>query len=333
MKIAIYGAGAVGSVFGGLLARAGADVTLVGRGAHFDAMARDGLGVQIGDAAPFAVRPRCVADPAAAGVQDYVVMTVKGHAVPDAAERIAPMLGPQTAVVAAQNGIPWWYFHKAGGRWDGHRLRTVDPDGRAWRLIGPERAIGAVVSASCEVEAPGHVHNLGTRNLTLGEADGAISDRCLALSQILEAAGATAPVVPNIRDPLWSKLWGNISFSQIAVLTGSTLGPLIADPVLQAFGRRIMEDTEAVGRAIGVRFIGTIDERIAITAKNGAHKTSILVDLERGRRLEIDAQVGAVIEIARMAGVPTPTVDLLYALVRLRAINSGCYPADAPLPA
>lgn len=332
MKVAVYGAGAVGSVMGGLLARGGTEVTLIGRGAHFDAMAAGGVTVKSGKDDPFTVRPRCVADPAAAGVQDFVLMTVKAHSIPDAAGHIAPMLGPDTAVVAAQNGIPWWYFHRAGGRFDGRRLKTVDPDGRCWDLIGPERTIGAVISASCDVEAPGRVHNFGNRSLTLGEPDGSVSARCTRLAAALAAAGIEAPVLPNIRDAVWSKLWGNISFSQIAVLTGSTLGPLVADPVLQDFGRRIMAETEAVGVAAGARFLGTIDSRIEMTARVGAHKTSILVDLERGRRLEIDAQVGAVIEIARMAGVATPTIDLLYALVRHRAVNSGCYPADAPLP-
>lgn len=331
MRIAVFGAGAVGTFFGALLARAGLEVTLIARGAHGDAMRRTGVTVRIGNES-FTVRPRCVATAVEAGVQDLVLMAVKAYAVPEAAADLAPMLGPDTAVAGAQNGIPWWYFHGHGGGLEGLRLRTVDPDGRAWDGIGPARAIGCVINSSNAIVEPGVILNHGNRTLWFGEPKGPVSERCRRIAEVMTKAGIDARVEERIRDTVWNKLLGNISFSQIAVLTQSTLGPIVDDPTLQAFGRRIMEETQAVAASVGARTTGTIDERIEMSRKVGGHKTSILVDLERGRRMEIDAQVGAVIEIARRTGIATPTIDLLYALVRRRAIAGGCYPADAPLP-
>lgn len=331
MRIAVFGAGAVGTFFGALLARAGLAVTLIARGDHGEAMRRNGVTVRIGGES-FTVRPRCTATAAEAGPQDLVLMTVKAHAVPEAAAALAPMLGPDTLVAGAQNGIPWWYFHGLGGALEGLRLRTVDPDGRAWNGIGPERAIGCVINSSNALVEPGVVLNHGNRTLWFGEPKGPVSDRCRRIADAMATAGIDTRVEAHIRDSVWNKLLGNISFSQIAVLTHSTLGPIVDDPTLQAFGRRIMDETQAVAASVGARTTGTIDERIEMSRKVGQHKTSILVDLERGRRMEIDAQVGAVIEIARRTGVVTPTIDLLYALVRRRAVAGGCYPPDAPLP-
>jgi 2-dehydropantoate 2-reductase len=237
-----------------------------------------------------------------------------------------PLLGPQTAIVSAVNGIPWWYFYKLPGPWEDRRVESVDAGGKLWDLLHPSRAIGCVVYPAAEVVAPGVVeHTYGDR-FSLGEPDGGRSPRAQALSEALIAAGFKAPVRPRIRDEMWVKLWGNLAFNPISALTTATLDSLTADPGQRGVARAMMVEAQAVAERLGVRFAIDVDKRIAGAAEVGAHRTSMLQDLERGRPMEIDALLGVVVELADLAGVEAPTCRTVLALVRARARAAGCYP-------
>ena len=331
MRICIYGAGATGGLLGGRLAAAGHDVSLITRGAHLTALREKGLELHSAGET-FHVRPLCTDDPAECGPQDYVIVMTKAHGVAEAVGRLAPLLGPDTAVVFTQNGLPWWYFQGLGGPHAGRRLRSVDRDGRIAETMAPERVIGGVVAAACAVPEPGVVRHGATARLMLGEPDGATSARCELLAAAVGEAGIDAAVTPRIRDEIWVKLWGNVSFSQLAVLTRAGLTDLANDPAIESLARTIMTEAQAVGAALGAGFPRTIEQRIEATKQMGNHRTSILQDLEAGRPMEIDAQVGAVIEAGRIARVATPVIEMIYALVRRRAIEAGCYPGDPDDP-
>ena len=325
MKICVYGAGAIGGYFGARLARCGHDVTLIARGPHLEAMRKNGLRL-ISDGDDFTVHPMCTDDPAEAGPQDYVIITLKAHSVPAVAERMKPLLGPGTAVVPAVNGVPWWYFHKLEGPWEGTRIETVDPGGAQWTHIGPERVIGCVVYPAAEVVEPGVVRHIALDRVPLGELDGTRSERAQALGKALIEAGVKAPVRPRIRDDVWIKLWGNCAFNPVSVLTGGTLGEIAQDPATRAVTRAMMVEAQAIGEKLGARFPIDVERRIDGAAEVGDHKSSTLQDFERGRPMEIDALVAAVAELGRLVGIPTPTMDMIYALVRQRARTAGCYP-------
>jgi len=325
MRICVFGAGAIGGYLAAELALAGRDVTVIARGPHLAAMRDRGLRLRIGGVEKVA-HPRCVADPAEAGPQDYVIITLKAHSVPPVAERIAALLGPETAIVTGMNGLPYWYFHGLGGPWEGRRLDSVDPGGVLWRSLPPERAIGCVVYPACEIVEPGVVEHVEGDRFVLGEPDGSRSARVAALSEALIAAGLRAPVRPRIRDEIWVKLWGNLCFNPVSALTGATLDQVTGDPGTRAVCRAMMLEAQAIGEALGVRFGVDVDRRIAGAAAIGAHRTSMLQDLERGRPMEIDALVTAVQELGRLTEMPTPALDLVLALVRQRAQTAGCYP-------
>ena len=325
MKICVYGAGAIGGYFGARLARCGHDVTLIARGPHLEAMRKNGLRLISADD-DFTVHPMCTDEPAEAGPQDYVIVTLKAHSVPAVAERMKPLLGPDTAVVPAVNGVPWWYFHKLEGPWEGTRVETVDPGGAQWTHIGPERVIGCVVYPAAEVVEPGVVRHIALDRVPLGELDGTRSERAQALSRALIEAGVKAPVRPRIRDDVWIKLWGNCAFNPVSVLTGGTLGEIAHDPATRAVARAMMVEARAIGEKLGARFPIDVERRIDGAAEVGDHKTSTLQDFERGRPMEIDALVAAVAELGRLVDIPTPTIDMIYALVRQRARTAGCYP-------
>lgn len=327
MRICIYGAGAIGALMGGKLAAAGNDVTLIARGAHGDAMARNGLRLEVkGEAA--VVRPKVTSDPAGAAGADYVILTMKAHGVPTALAGLGPVLGPDTTVVSAQNGLPWWYFHRYGGALAGHALMSLDPGGAMLRSFPTERVIGCVVVGASAVVAPGVVRSATGGSYTLGEPDGSTSERAARLAAALEGAGFGARVSPRIRDDIWAKLWGNVSFSSLAVLTGSGLASLANDPATAELARAIMAEAQAVAEALGARLPMSIAQRIEQTKRMGDHKTSILQDLEAGRPMEVDAMVGCVVEAGRIAGVATPLIDGIYGLVRRRARVAGCYPEN-----
>ena len=326
MKIAIFGAGAIGGMMGVKLAAAGADVSFVARGPHLAAMQANGVTLRSADG-DITVRPRCVADAAELGPQDYVIVTLKANALPGAAPSIAKMMGPDTALVTAVNGVPYWYFHGLAGQWAERRVESVDPGGVVWDTLPPSQAIGCVVYPAAEVVAPGIIeHGYGDR-FSLGEPDGSRSPRVEALSRQLIAAGLKAPVRPRIRDEIWVKLWGNLCFNPISALTGATLDILTGRPDLRTLCRAMMVEAQAVGEALGVKFAVSVDKRIEGAAEVGVHKTSMLQDLERGRPMEIDALLGAVVELGALTGHAMPNCAAVLALVRERARQAGCYPA------
>jgi 2-dehydropantoate 2-reductase len=325
VKLCVFGAGAIGGLMAAKLAAKGdVEVTVIARGPHLAAMQTKGL-VLRSDGQETVVPVRAVASAAEAGPQDYVVVTLKAHSLPGAAEQMQPLLGPETAIVSAVNGIPWWYFHKLAGPLEGRVVASVDPGGVVSRLLPPERAIGCIVYPAAEVPEPGVIeHTYGDR-FTLGEPDGSRTPRIAALSEALIAAGFKAPVRPKIRDELWVKLWGNMAFNPISALTTATLDVLIADDGQRGIARAMMLEGQAVAEKLGVRFAIDVDKRIAGGAEVGAHKTSMLQDLERGRPMEIDALLGVVVELAELVGVEVPTCRTVLALVRARGRAAGCY--------
>ena len=325
MRVAIFGAGAIGGHLAAKLAAAGqVDLSLVARGEHLAALRERGLRLIEGDSD--ATHPvRASDDAATLGVQDYVILTMKAHSVAPALPAIAPLLGPETAVVTMQNGIPWWYFYRSGGTHEGARIEAVDPGGVISATLGPERAIGSAVYVAAEVEAPGVIrHEYGTR-ISLGEPSGEKSGRATRLAEAMIAAGMQAPVRTDIRSEIWVKLWGNLSFNPISALTDSTLADIVADDGTRTVARTMMLEAQAVAEALGVRFPIDVDKRIAGAAGVGAHRTSMLQDLERGRPMEIDALVTSVQELGRLTGLPTPTIDTVLALVRRLGRARGCY--------
>ncbi|TQF80120.1 2-dehydropantoate 2-reductase [Elioraea sp. Yellowstone] len=326
MRICIFGAGAIGGLMAARLAQSGAaEVTVIARGPHLAAMQAHGLRLRSGGE-EIVARPRAVGSAAEAGPQDYVVITLKAHSLPGVAEAMQPLLGPATAIVSAVNGIPWWYFHRHGGPFDGRAVESVDPGGKLLRALPPERAIGCIVYPAAEVVEPGVIaHTYGDR-FSLGEPDGSRSDRVNRLSQTLIAAGFKAPVRPRIRDEMWVKLWGNLAFNPVSALTMQTLDVLTGEPELRAVCRAMMVEAQAIGEALGIRFGIDVDRRIAGAAEVGAHRTSMLQDLERGRPMEIDALLGVVVEFAELLDLPAPTCRTVLALVRARARAAGCYP-------
>ncbi|MBK8989392.1 MAG: 2-dehydropantoate 2-reductase [Chloroflexi bacterium] len=324
MRVCIYGAGAIGGYLGVHLALAGADVTLIARGAHLAAMQANGVRL-LGSSAEQIAYPRCTDDPTAVGEQDFVIVTLKAPSVPGVVGLMQPLLGKDTAVVTAVNGIPWWYFYGLDGPWRDHQLASVDPGGVQWQGIGPGRAIGCVVYPATEVVAPGVIRHVSGDRFSLGEPTGAKTARVTALSDLFRAAGLKAPVRAHIRNDIWVKLWGNLSFNPVSALTGGTLEAIATDPGAQAVVRAMMLEAQTIGEKLGARFGMDVEQRIAGAAAVGAHKTSMLQDLERGRPMEIDALVTVVQELGRLVAVPTPTIDIILALVQQRARLAGCY--------
>ncbi|MBN4667552.1 2-dehydropantoate 2-reductase [Pandoraea nosoerga] len=317
MKICIYGAGAIGGYLGVQLARAGADVSLVARGPHLAAMRENGLKLLI-DGEERVAQLRCTDDPRELGPQDYVIIALKAHSVPSVLDAMQPLLGPDTAVVTAVNGIPYWYFYKHGGALEGSTLESIDPNGRQWRELGPERAIGCVVYPATEVVAPGVIQHVYGNKFPLGEASGERTERVEKLSKLMIEGGLDAPIRENIRDEIWLKLWGNLCFNPISALTHGTLDIIASDPGTRAVARAMMLEAKAIGDKFGVHFRVDVERRINGAGAVGAHKTSMLQDLERGRAMEIDPLVTVVQEMGRLANVPTPTLDVVLALVKQR---------------
>ncbi len=316
MRICIFGAGAIGGYVAARMALAGhTRPVLIARGAHLDAILTRGLTlIEGGDETT--VRVEASADGADFGEQDYVLLALKAHSVAPALDAIAPLLGPETAVVTMQNGLPWWYFYRHGGALEGTRLAAVDPDGAIWDRLGPERAIGGVVYAATEVVAPGVVRHVSHSRFSLGEPSGEKSQRVAALARELVAAGLQAPVRPDIRTEIWVKLWGNLSFNPVSAITGQTLEQIVADDDTRSVVRTMMIEAQTIAEKLGVHFPIEVDNRIEGARQVGAHKTSMLQDLERGRELEIDALVTAVQETGRLTGTPTPAIDTVLALTR-----------------
>ena len=325
-KIAIYGAGAIGGWIGVALARAGCEVSVVARGATLAAIRQHGLRLHQAGEVQMA-RVQATDDPAQLGVQDLVVISVKAPALGEIAPAVAPLLGPDTAVLTAMNGVPWWFFAEGfGGKLAGSRLQSVDPDGRIDALIPRERVIGCVVHASCSLDSPGFVRHHFGNQLILGEPAGAVSERVKTLAALFAKAGIDAPIAERIQKAIWFKLWGNMTINPISAFTGATVDRILADPLVRAFVTTVMLEAKAVGTRIGIDIPQEPEDRHAITAKLGAFKSSMLQDVEAGRAVELDAIVGVVHELGRLTGVPTPHTDALLGLARLHAQGLGLYP-------
>ncbi len=318
-KICVFGAGAIGGYVGARLAQKGeAEVSLVARGPHLAAIKANGLTLKQGGET-FIMHPRVTADPAELGPQDFIILGLKAHAVTGVINALQPLIGKNTAILFAQNGLPWWYFYRHGGPHDGHRLESVDPGGEIWNRLGPERALGCVVWQAAEIEAPGVIaHHYGDR-MPIGEPSGEKTARAVELGRLLTEAGIKSPVRPNLRNEIWLKLWGNLSFNPVSILTNGTLEGLASDPGTSRVIRTMMEEARAVAEALGVTFAVPIEERIAMAARVGAHRTSMLQDVEAGRPAELDALLGAVVELAALTGISTPGLKLVYDLAKFRS--------------
>ncbi len=326
MRICIFGAGAIGGYLGAMFAEAGHAVSLVARGDHLKALRGDGLTLEIGDRT-LKSRPAASAEPAELGVQDCVIVSVKAPALPSVARAIAPLLGPETAIVTALNGIPWWFFHGLGGAHEGRRLSSVDPDGALARGLDIRRIIGCVVHAGCSVPAPGVVRHASGDLFVLGEPTGGETPRIRALQQAIDGAGLRAEIHPRIQQAVWMKLLGNMSMGPLSVLTGGTLLGMAIDPGTRRISAAMMEEAIAVGRPFGLDPGMTIEERIDLGAKLGHFKTSMLQDFEKGRPMELDTFLAAIVEMASLAGVATPTIEIVQAMIVHKARQAGLYPA------
>jgi 2-dehydropantoate 2-reductase len=324
VRLCVYGAGAIGGNLAARFAKGGADVSLVARGAHLAAIQANGLTMHAHDGTHVS-HPRASADPAELGPQDAVIVTVKTPALPSVAAGIAPLLRADTPVIFVMNGIPWWYFDQHGGAHDGMRLDAADPGGALRAAVGIERTLGGVVYTAAEVTAPGVVHSEhGNIRLVIGEPDGRISDRARAVSAVLEAGGMPCPVAPDIRTELWSKLLGNLSSGPICLVTGMGVRDSFADPLLRDAARISAREGQAIAAALGRMVPDAVVDRVA--GSTMAHKPSILQDLELGRPMEFATLFDLPLHLARLAGVPTPQLDLLVALAKQVARAKGAYP-------
>ena len=324
MRICVYGAGATGGYLGVQLALAGQDVTLIARGAHLAAMQAHGIRLLI-DGGERVARPRCVGDPAEAGPQDYVIVTLKAHSIPGVAARMHPLLQDDTAVVTAANGIPWWYFYRLEGVHENRRIESVDPGGRIWEAIGPERVIGCIVYPATEIVEPGVIRHIESNRLTLGEPGGQVTDRTTRLAEALRDAGFRCRVKPDPRDEIWLKVLGNLSFNPISALTHATLDRIAFDPGTARVCKLMMREASAIAERLGAAIKVDIDRRLAAGGAVGKHRTSMLQDLDAGRPMEIDALVTAVQELGRLVDVPTPTIDVVLSLIQQRGESAGTY--------
>jgi 2-dehydropantoate 2-reductase len=298
-------------------------VSFVARGPHLAAMQANGVRLQV-DGEEHTVKVRCTNNPAELGPQDYVIIALKAHSVPGVVDLMPPLLGPDTAVVTAVNGLPYWYFHEHGGEFAGTTLQSVDPGGKQWNVLGPERAIGCVLLPAAEISEPGVIKHVYGKKFPIGEPNGKITPRLQAFHDIMAAADMEAPMRENIRDEIWLKLWGNLCFNPISALTHATLDVLTSDPGTRALSKAMMLEAKDIGDKIGVNFRVDVEKRINGAGAVGAHKTSMLMDCEAGRPMEIDPLMSVVQEIGRLVKVDTPMIDAVLALIKLReAVNQG----------
>ncbi len=322
MKFLVAGAGAIGAYIGARLARAGYDVTLFARGPHMRAMQEHGVQVKSGEG-DFVAWPKIADSLEEVGPVDVVFLGVKAHGLPQLAPHLAPVLGPDTVVVSTQNGVPWWYFQGFGGEWDGLRLERVDPGGVISSAIEADRVIGSIVYFSTEVIAPGIVQHIEGNRISLGEPDGSRSERSRRIAEALIASGLRCPLTARIRHEIWVKVLGNASFNPVSALTRATLVQMVRDPGVCSVIRNIMQEVEQVSGKLGMELPISIDQRIAGAEKVGEHKTSMLQDLEAGRPMELEALVGAVVELGERMGVPMPYTQTIYDCTKLLARSAA----------
>jgi len=325
MKICIFGAGAIGGFLAVKLVQAGANVSLIARGPHLAKMKVNGLTLIESDGQRVNVPVTATDNPEDLGAQDYVFVTLKAHSVPPVINKMQPLISEQTTIVSGVNGVPWWYFHNQGGPLEGTRLASVDPDDAQWNGFGPDRVLGCVVYPAVEVIQPGVIKHIEGHRFSLGEPSGEKSERALALSKVLTAAGLKAPVRPRIRDEIWLKLWGNLSFNPISALTHATLDLLCTDPGTRKIARGMMLEAQEIAEKLGVKFPIDVERRIDGGAAVGPHRTSMWQDLNAGRPMEINALVRAVQELGELTQTQTQTIDTVLALIQLRAKMAGLY--------
>jgi 2-dehydropantoate 2-reductase len=318
MRFLIAGAGAIGAYIGAQMARAGFDVTLFARGPHLRAMQKHGVQVKSSEG-DFVARPTIIASLDEVAPVDVVFLGVKAHGLPKLAPHLKPVLGPDTTVVSTQNGIPWWYFQGFGGQWDGLRLERVDPGGVISSAIEARSVVGSIIYFAIEIAEPGVVQHTEGNRITLGEPDGARSDRIRVIAEALIASGFRCPITARIRHEIWVKVLGNASFNPVSALTRATLAQIAQDPGTASVIRSIMEEVEAVSTKLGMELPITIDQRIAGAAKVGEHKTSMLQDLEAGRPIELEALVGVVVELGERLGLPMTCTRTVYNCTKLLA--------------
>jgi 2-dehydropantoate 2-reductase len=320
VKIAIVGAGSIGGYLGAFLAAAGDDVTFIARGANLEAIRANGMKVIADDGREVVAKNvRVFSKMREAGVHHAVLLTVKAHQIAAVAGDLHYLCDDATTIVTMQNGIPWWYFQKHGGQYEGTPVVAADPDGSIARAVDPSRIIGTVVYPASVLEAPGVVRVVEGRRFTLGELDGSTTPRIEAIAARFVAAGFKAPVSDNLRAEIWLKLIGNLAFNPISALTHATLQDLCRYPLTRELSAQMMTEAEAIATRLGITMRASIEKRIAGAEKVGPHKTSMLQDVEHGRPLEIEALVAAVIELGRLTGTPTPHIDSVYACTRLLA--------------
>ena len=324
MKICIVGAGAIGGLMGAKLALAGEEVTLIARGAHLEAMQKNGLKLIEEDGSEHVAKNvKATSRIAEAGKQDVVILALKAHQVEPIAKDIPALFHDQTAVVTTQNGIPWWYFQKHGGEFEGRRVETVDPQGHLMASIEVERILGCVVYPAAEIVSPGVIKLIEGNRFPVGELDGSETERVKNITATFTKAGFKSPVLKDIRSEIWLKLWGNLSFNPISALTHSTLVDICQFPLTRQLAADMMTEAQTIAHKLNIEFRVSLEKRIAGAEKVGKHKTSMLQDIEIGRAIEIDALVGAVIELGKLTNTPTPHIDAVYACVKLLAKTLG----------
>jgi 2-dehydropantoate 2-reductase len=331
MKVAVIGAGAIGGLMGAALARAGTDTHLIARGAHLEAMRQNGLRI-VTDQSSWCVRVPSTDDPEDIGPVDYVILGVKSYLYASIADLLEPLLDEHTAVMPAQNGIPWWYFYKHGGPYDGRRIESVDPGGSVSAVLAPQRVIGCVVYPAAVLTAPGVIHHVEGRRFAIGEPDGTESDRCRSFARALSAGGMKCTIDARIRGQIWVKLMGNATFNPISVLTSATMAEICRFPLTRDLAAAMMREAVAVATQLGCDVPVSIERRLAGAERVGEHRTSMLQDLHAGRRMEIEALHGAVVELADLTGVAVPRLRTAYATVSLLARQIGSEGATARQP-
>ena len=316
MKFLIAGAGAIGAYIGARMAQAGFDVTLFARGPHLRALQENGVQVKSAEG-DFVARPAVAASLEEVGPVDVVFLGVKAHGLPQLAPHLTSVFGPDTTVVSTQNGIPWWYFQGFGGGWEGLRLERVDPGGVISSAIDARRVIGSIVYFSTEITSPGVVQHIEGNRISLGEPDGSRSDRVRAIAEALIASGLRCPISARLRHEIWVKVLGNASLNPVSALTRATIVQMVRDPGVCSVIRNIMQEVEAVSKKLGMELPVSIDQRIAGAEKVGEHKTSMLQDLEAGRPMELEALVGAVVELGERVGLPMTCTQTVYNCTKL----------------
>ena len=324
MKITVFGAGAIGCVVAGRMASAGLDVKLIARGKTLGAIKKQGLTLLTGENHEV-VKLQVTDDTSEVGPQDLVIISLMANTIRPALPAILPLIDSNTTVVAAQNGIPWWYFHALRGVWPKVHLDSLDPDGHIWKAIGPEKVLGCTVRMSASLPEPGVARYSEHQTYNLGEPDGSESGRLVATADAFATAGFNAPIDMDIRKSVWAKICSNIGVNPISVICNATMEQMCNEPRVCDVMRAILREVVAVAQKLGVELPADIEENVARGARLGAFRTSTLQSFDRGKPIEIDSIVGAISEIGRMVDVPTPQIDCVYALTRLRADVAGCY--------